>query len=276
MAVKRDYYEILGVKRDADQDTIKKAYRKLAKKYHPDTNKGDPRAEESFKEATEAYAVLSDPEKRKQYDRFGHEEPQGGFQETAMDEEAFHEILKNIFSGGFEDFWNEGRSRGRFSGSVIRHRGADLYAEIRLGFREAALGCEKILSLTGEDGRRNRLKVRIPAGIDTGKQIRLRGKGMPGSGGGEPGDLMLKVQVENLSGYERKGMDVYTSVWIPYKTAALGGEIKMETLYGNVLCKIRPGTRSGTRIRLRGKGIVSMKNPNLRGNQYVTVQVKSF
>ena len=130
------------------------------------------------------------------------------------------------------------------------------------------------ISFTDGSGKSETLEVRIPAGIDSGKSIRLRGKGMQGSGGGEPGDLFLKVQVASRPGYERKGMDIYTTIRIPFVTAALGGEVRVPTLYGNVDLKIREGTQSGSRIRLRGKGIVSMKDPSARGDQYVTVQVE--
>ena len=127
---------------------------------------------------------------------------------------------------------------------------------------------------SGANGSVQSLKVHIPAGIDSGKSIRLRGKGMPGTNGGENGDLLLKVQVAEKPGYERKGMDVYTTVTVPFTTAVFGGEAVVSTLYGNVLCKIREGTQSGTKIRLKGKGIVSMNNPSVYGDQYVTVQIQ--
>lgn len=298
MGTRKDYYEILGVDRNADEAAIKKAYRKLAKKYHPDTNKGDAQAEEKFKEATEAYAVLSDTEKRKQYDRFGHEDPDGSYREYHFEEGEFEDILRNIFGGGFADsgfggnfgqgYYDQGSfdgnnfSGGSFYGSYgqggfgrreFRQDGADLHAEIDVGFDEAVSGCEKVIRLTDVDGELKSLKVSIPAGIDTGKSIRLRGKGMPGSGGGQPGDLLLKVRVGQKPGFERKGNDVYTSARIPFTTAVFGGEAVVQTLYGNVLCKVKPGTQSGTKIRLRGKGIVSLKNPEIRGDQYVTVQI---
>lgn len=298
MGTRKDYYEILGVDRNADEAAIKKAYRKLAKKYHPDTNKGDAQAEEKFKEATEAYAVLSDTEKRKQYDRFGHENPDGSYQEYHFEEGEFEDILRNIFGGGFADsgfgsnfgqghfdqgsFSDNNFSGGSFYGSYgqggfgrreFRQDGADLHAEIDVGFDEAVSGCEKVIRLTDVDGELKSLKVSIPAGIDTGKSIRLRGKGMPGSGGGQPGDLLLKVRVGQKPGFERKGNDVYTSARIPFTMAVFGGEAVVQTLYGNVLCKVKPGTQSGTKIRLRGKGIVSLKNPEIRGDQYVTVQI---
>ena len=139
-----------------------------------------------------------------------------------------------------------------------------------------AFGCEKLIHLTSQDGtgKRISLQVHVPAGIDDGQSIRLKGKGMPGVGGGEAGDLFLKVHVGAKPGFERKGMDVYTSAEIPFTTAVLGGEAVVQTLTGRVVCKINPGTQSGTKIRLRGKGIVSMKDPSVHGDQYVTVQIE--
>ena len=348
MAEKRDYYEVLGVSRSADDNTIKKAYRKLAKKYHPDTNGGDPKAEQKFKEVTEAYNVLSDKEKRKLYDQFGHaafdgsapgagaqggayEGPfQGGFggfggfgggangsngsyQEYHFSGDDMDDILKNMFGGGAGNFrqgrtsdggtyysyssnGNTGRrSQGGFgggfsgfgrggngsgfgdgfgAGSGYQSKGEDLHANVSITFDEAAFGCDKRITLTDGHGGNKTLQVHIPAGIDTGKSVRLRGKGQPGIGGGQAGDLLLEVTVGSRPGYERKGSDVYTTVNIPYTTAVFGGEATVETLYGNVVCKIREGTQSGTKIRLKGKGIVSMKDPKVHGDQYVTVQIQ--
>lgn len=300
--MKRDYYEVLGIDRSADENTIKKAYRKLAKKYHPDTNAGNAQAEEKFKEVTEAYDILSDPEKRKMYDQFGYAAfdgsaagssgayggsygygnsgntgsyrytgPNGSYHEYhfeggSMDD--MDDILKNMF-GGF--------GRGAYGRGGFAQDGSDLEAEISVTFDEAVSGCEKVIHLTdanGSGGAGKSLKVRIPAGIDTGKTIRLRGKGMPGSGGGKAGDLLLKVTVGSRPGFERQGMDVYTTAAVPFTTAVFGGEIVVRTLYGNVVCKIAEGTQSGTKIRLRGKGIVSMKDPNVYGDQYVTIQIQ--
>lgn len=314
MSGKRDYYEILGIDRNADEKTIKKAYRKLAKKYHPDTNVGDAGAEEKFKEVTEAYNILSDPEKKKLYDQFGHaafeggepggnayrySDPNGGYREYHFEGGDMDDILKNIFGDGFagsgfdrggfgSGFGNgfgsgfgNGSRNGNFGGGFRygnqQRKGSDLHAEITVTFDEAVHGCDKVINLANTDGSGNvgkSLKVHIPAGIDTGKSIRLRGKGMPGSGGGENGDLLLKVTVGSKPGYERKGADVYTTIQIPFTTAVFGGEVPVQTLYGTVICKIAPGTQSGTKIRLRGKGIVSMKNPNVHGDQYATVQIQ--
>ncbi len=280
MDAKRDCYEVLGVPRTADIGMIKKAYRRLAKQYHPDSNAGNAQAEERFKEATEAYAILSDPEKRKLYDRYGFSafDDTGGqgsagsgterreyhFTESDMDD-----ILRDIFGGSF----GFGGPGGGFGWDMPQGEGADLHAEIRIGFDEAISGCDKLIHLTDERGERQSLKVHIPAGIDTGKTIRLRGRGQPGRGGSRPGDLLIQVQVGSRPGFERKGMDLFTTARIPFSTAVLGGEAVVETLSGRVACRIRPGTQSGTRIRLKGKGVVSMQNASQRGDQYVTIQI---
>lgn len=323
MSEKRDYYDVLGVSRNADEAQIKKAYRKLAKKYHPDTNAGDANAEQKFKEVTEAYTVLSDKEKRKMYDQFGHAAfdqtagagagtggPGGGFWRTyGGPQDGYHEYhfeggnMDDIFGDIFGDIFNhgtghttygsasgrgysDGRSghsaygaRGGFGGfdRSFRQKGNDVRTEVTVGFDEAAFGCDKVIRLqdpSNPNGRIQSLQVHIPAGIDTGKTIRLKGKGMPGIHGGDAGDLLLKVTVAGKPGYERRGMDVYTTVRVPFTMAALGGETVVRTLYGNVMCKIKEGTQSGSKIRLRGKGIVSMKDPSVHGDQYVTVEVE--
>ena len=210
MGTKRDYYEILGIEKNADAGKIKSAYRKLAKKYHPDTNSGDAVAEQKFKEVTEAYNVLSDPEKKKLYDQFGHAGPDGGpansgfyqgpdgsyreyhYQSGDMDD-LFGDIFGDLFRGRQSGSFRQ----GGFRQEAFRQKGGNLHADIPVTFEEAAFGCDKVITLSSpENGQPPQtLKVRIPAGIDSGKSIRLRGKGMPGSNGGEPGDLLLKVSV---------------------------------------------------------------------------------
>ncbi|MDO5135742.1 MAG: DnaJ C-terminal domain-containing protein [Eubacteriales bacterium] len=298
MAAKKDYYEILGISRNASENEIKKAYRGLAKKYHPDSNKGNPQAEKRFQEITEAYTVLSDKEKRKLYDEFGSSAfsgqgasqeggfggpfQRGGYREYHFEGGDMDDILKDFFGGfGGGRFTGGGRGQRGFSQEDFfggrayggSPRGEDLETEVTISFEEAAFGCEKLLKLSTGEGSQT-LKVRIPAGIDTGKTVRLRGKGGPGLRGGEPGDLLLRVKVSDKEGYERRGADVYTTVNVPFPTAVLGGEIKVGTLYGDVLCSLKEGTQSGTRIRLRGKGIVSMTDPKKRGDQYVTIQIQ--
>ena len=307
--MKQDYYEVLGIGKQADEKEIKRAYRKLAKKYHPDMNPGDKVAEQKFKEVTEAYNVLSDKEKKKLYDQFGfaafdeagnaradagsgfyggaggqgfggqggfrsgsfHTGDGSGYQEFHYEGgdmgDMFGDIFGNMFHGGFG-----GQKGYRQQAS---YRGEDLHADITVGFDEAAFGCDKMIHIQAADGTGvQSLSVHIPAGIDDGKSVRLRGKGHPGFGGGENGDLLLKVHIMPRAGYERKGMDVYTTADIPFTTAVFGGEASFPTLYGNVVCKVPAGTQSGKKIRLRGKGIVSMKDPKVHGDQYVTIQIQ--
>ncbi len=293
MKAKKDYYQVLGVSRDADEESIKKAYRKLAKKYHPDSNAGNAEAEQRFKEITEAHTVLSDPEKRKLYDRFGHAAfdgsmPGGGaygegsygeyhFEGGNMDD-MFGDLFKDIFQrrGSRADQKRYENYKG-FEGfrSDYSARGQDIRASVSITFDEAAFGCEKRISLQNAQGNGSQtLQVHIPAGIEDGKSIRLKGRGMPGRAGGVAGDLILTVQVGERLGFERKGSDIYTTANIPFTTAVFGGEALVDTLYGRVKCKIPAGTQSGARIRLRGKGTVSVKKPDVRGDQYITIQIQ--
>lgn len=330
MAQKRDYYEVLGVNKSATDAEIKKAYRKLAKKYHPDMNKDNPKAEELFKEVTEAYEVLSDKEKRKLYDQFGH----AAFDEGAGQGGAYGAGGQGFGSGagGFGGFGGQG-FRGGFSGGggfgnssfggfgsgnfgggdggsfhfngnsgdgyqeyyytgdnlddifdgffggsrKGRSRskdGEDVLAKVEVSFEEAALGADKVIRFRAPDGSEQSLQVHIPAGIDSGQKIRLKGKGMPGQNGGGAGSLLLEVTIQSKPGFERKGMDIYTTVEIPFETAVLGGETIVPTLSGRVSCKIKEGTQSGTKIRLKGKGIVSMKNPSQKGDEYAVIQIR--
>ena len=332
MILKRDYYEVLGVNKNADAATIKKAYRKLAKKYHPDSNEGNASAAEHFKEVNEAYDVLSDEKKRKLYDQFGHaafEEGAGnygnaqgspfgsgfggaqgnpfggGFHGSYSDGNGYHEyhfengnmgdmgdifgdIFGNMFHGqnsgagsqssgfGGRGFHSQSGFGGGFGGRSAQAKGSDLHSEVSISFEDAAFGCDKMLRLSDASGNGavQTLKVHIPAGIEDGKSIRLKGKGNPGFNGGPAGDLFLKVSVTPKAGFERKGMDVYTTTEIPFTTAVFGGEAKVSTLYGDVICKIPEGAQTGRKIRLRGKGIVSMKDPAVHGDQYVTIRIQ--
>ena len=326
-----NYYEVLGVDKKADEASIKKAYRKLAKKYHPDSNRGNAAAEQKFKDISRAYAVLSDPEKRKLYDKYGEAGLQEGFDPAAYEQavhggtngfHSFHfeggdegnweDILSGLFghgdpsgrhySGGFTDGFTGGFTgghsgrfsngfsngyTGRFSngfsqgyadgfsqGNVGGRKPADSVSELTISFEEAALGCEKTLHFRDENGREQTLQVRIPAGIDEGKKIRLAGKGSTDHFSGKTGDLYMTIHIAPQKGYERKGRDVYITASIPFATAVLGGEAMVPTLQGQVSCRIPAGTQSGSKIRLRGKGIVSMKDPSVRGDVYIVVQIE--
>ena len=336
---KRDYYEVLGVDRNADDAAIKKAYRVLAKKYHPDMNPGDAEAEKKFKEASEAYAVLSDAEKRRQYDQFGHAAFEGGaggaggFDFSGMD-------MGDIFGDIFGDFFGGGSRRRSANNGPMK--GANLRASVRISFEEAAFGCEKEIEITLKDecktchatgakpgtspetcskcggtgkvvytqqsflgmvqnvqtcpdcqgtgkvirekcpdcrgtgyiASRKKIKVSIPAGIDNGQSVRIREKGEPGTGGGPRGDLLVEVVVSRHPIFQRQDMNVYSTAPISFAQAALGGEVKISTIDGDVLYEVKPGTQTDTRIRLKGKGIPSLRNKAIRGDQYVTLVVQ--
>ena len=333
---KRDYYEVLGVEKNANDAALKKAYRALAKKYHPDTNPGDADAEKKFKEASEAYAVLSDPDKRRQYDQFGHAAFDGsggggGFDFSGMD---FGDIFGDIFG----DFFGGG-SRRSSNGPM---KGANLRASVRITFEEAVSGCEKELELVLKDecqechgsgakpgttpencpkcggkgkvmftqqslfgmmqnvqtcpdcrgtgkvirekcphchgngyiANRKKISVSIPAGIDSGQSVRIREKGEPGVNGGPRGDLLVEVVISSHPIFQRQDMNIFSTAPISFAQAALGGEIRISTIDGDVLYTVKPGTQTDTRIRLKGKGVPSLRNKNIRGDHYVTLVVQ--
>lgn len=336
---KRDYYEVLGVEKGADDAAIKKAYRALAKKYHPDMNPDDPNAEAKFKEASEAYAVLSDADKRKQYDQFGHAAfdqgaggGYGGFDYSTMD-------FTDIFGDLFGDFFGGGRrSSGRGNGP---RKGADIRKSVRLTFEEAVFGTEKEIEVdskeecqtchgsgakpgtspetcqnckgkgqvvvtqnsffgtmrsvqtcrecngsgkvvkdkctdcrgTGYTTIRKRYAVSFPAGIDNGIVRRLQGKGEPGVNGGPRGDILVEPIVSRHPIFQRQEYDIYSTAPVSFAVAALGGEIYVDTVDGKVIYEVKPGTQTGLRVRLRGKGVPTLRNKEVRGDHYVTLVV---
>lgn len=338
---KRDYYEVLGVDRNADEAALKKAYRVLAKKYHPDMNPGDAEAEKKFKEASEAYAVLSDPDSRRQYDQFGHaafdQGGPGGF--GGFDGFNFGGDMGDIFGDIFGDLFGGGRRRGGSQGPM---QGANLRTSVRITFEEAIAGCEKEIELTLKDectnchgtgakpgtspetcpkcgGRgqvvftqqslfgtvqnvqtcpdchgsgkivkekcpncsgtgytssRKKIKVTVPAGIDNGQSIRIREKGEPGVNGGPRGDLLVEVIVGRHPIFQRQDMNIYSTVSMTYAQAALGGDIRINTVDGDILYTIKPGTQTDTKVRFKGKGVPSLRNKNVRGDHYVTLVIE--
>lgn len=341
---KRDYYEVLGVSKDADDAAVKKAYRALAKKYHPDMNPGDAETEKKFKEASEAYAVLSDAEKRRQYDQFGHAAFEGGaggaggfggFDFNGADfGDIFGDIFGDLFGGG-------GRRGGRANNGPMK--GANIRKSIRITFEEAVFGCKKELEVilkdpcttcggtgakpgtspetcpkcggkgqvvytsqsffgtvqnvqtcpncggsgkvikekctscsgTGYTSSKKKIEVTIPAGIDNGQSVRIREKGEPGTNGGPRGDLLVEVNVSRHPIFQRQDMHIFSTVPISFAQAALGGDVKIQTVDGAVIYNVKPGTKTDTKVRLKGKGVPSLRNSAVRGDHYVTLVIQT-
>ena len=337
---KRDYYEVLGISKTADDAEIKKAYRVLAKKYHPDMNPGDAEAEKKFKEASEAYAVLSDPEKRRQYDQFGHVAFEGGgaggFGGFDFNSADFGDIFGDIFG----DFFGGGRRRGANNGPM---KGANIRTSVRITFEEAVFGVSKEIELTLKDecatchgtgakpgtspetctkcggkgqvvftqqsffgtvrnvqscpecngtgkvikekcadchgtgyiANRKKIQVSIPAGIDNGQSVRIRDKGEPGTNGGPRGDLLVEVIVARHPIFQRQDYNIFSTVPISFAVAALGGDVVVDTVDGKVIYEVKPGTQTDTKVRLKGKGVPSLRNKEVRGDHYVTLVVQT-
>jgi curved DNA-binding protein len=281
----RDYYEILGVNKSASDEEIKRAYRKLAMKYHPDKNPNKKDAEERFKEINEAYAVLSDKEKRKQYETFGKE----GFHQRFTQEDIFRgfdfdEILSGLFGGrgrresryggrGGFDFGDLFTGQGTYQDMSRRpQKGEDILYELSISLEEAALGGEKRISYR-KNGKVEEVSVRIPKGIETGKKLRLSGKGMEGRKGGPSGDLYLQISVREHPIFLREGDDLIMEKEVNFSEAALGTMIEVPTLEGTKKVKIPPGTQSHTKMRLKGLGIPHFQKEG-RGDEYVKVIVR--
>jgi curved DNA-binding protein len=279
-----DYYKVLGVKKDASDGEIKKAYRKLAMKYHPDHTKGDKSAEEKFKKISEAYAVLSDKDKRKEYDTFGSE----GFHQRFSQEDIFRgfdfgDIFKEFGFGGAD--FSGGRSGGtRFSfgggqgfnfrggQQQARAKGSDLVYELPLSLQEIATGTSKTITLQHQ-GESENLTVKIPAGFITGKKLRLAGKGNPSPYGGPAGDLYIKSQVLNDPVFSAENEDLYLNRELKISEAILGTTIAVPTIADKQLSlKIPPGTKHGTKMRLPGHGLPSMKGSR-KGDLYVRILI---
>lgn len=339
---KRDYYEVLGVGKDADEAALKKAYRKVAKKYHPDVNPGDAEAEKKFKEASEAYAVLSDPEKRRQYDQFGHAAFEGGAGGGGFGGFDFSGAdFSDIFGDIFGDLFGGGRRSGRASQGPMK--GMNIRKSVRITFEEAVFGCEKELDVvlkdpcptcngtgakpgtspetcpkcggkgqvvytqqsffgtvqnvqtcpdchgsgkivrekcsgcggTGYVSNRKKIAVSIPAGIDSGQSVRIREKGEPGVNGGPRGDLLVEVMVSRHPVFQRQDMHIFSTVPISFAQAALGADIKIRTVDGDVIYNVKAGTKTDTKVRLKGKGVPSIRNSQVRGDHYVTLVIQT-
>ena len=335
--MEKNYYGVLGLEKGADEKEIRKAFRKLAKKYHPDMNPGDKDAEAKFKEASEAYAILTDPDKRRQYDQFGHAafDGTGGFGGFDFSSADFGDIFGDIFG----DFFGGGR-RGPSSGPM---KGANVRTSVRITFLEAVFGVEKEITLdfkdpcptcsgtgakpgttpqmcpkcggkgqvvftqqsffgtvrnvqtcpdcggsgkiikdkctqcsgTGYVSNTKTFKVSIPAGIDNGQSVRIRDKGEPGVNGGPRGDLLVEVIVESHPEFVRQDYNIFSTVSMSYAIAALGGSVVINTVDGKVIYDVKPGTQTDTRVRLKNKGVPTIRNNQIRGDHYVTLVVET-
>jgi DnaJ-class molecular chaperone len=273
-----DYYKALGVDKSASPEEIKKAFRKLAVKYHPDRNPNDKAAEDKFKDINEAYAVLSDPKKKEEYDTYGS----SGFHKQYSQEDIFRgfdfgNAYKDMGAGGGEDIFSRlfggsfgrGGARGGFRGGP--QRGGDLEMEVEIGFRDAAQGAEKQIAFR-RSGQREELKIKIPAGVDNGSKIRISGKGGQGEGGGPDGDLFLTVRVLPDQLFTRDGCDLFVDRSIPFSSACLGTSLDVPTLESDKRIKVPAGIQPGTKIRLKGCGIKPLSS-NTKGDLYVRVAV---
>lgn len=287
-----DYYKVLGVERNATQDDIKKAYRKMARKYHPDLNKDDPNAKDKFQEINEANEVLSDPEKRKKYDEYGEHwkhadefkaerEAYQRAQERGGQSAYWYSVNGDDFMGGFgrgnasgfsdffEQLFGHGASAGRSGrGYNMMSRGGDIEAQMNLSLREAAVTHKQTFSVNGEN-----LRITIPAGIADGQMIKLKGHGEKGSNGAPDGDLYITFQIAPDPNFKREGDDLFTDVDIDLYTAVLGGSVNVNTIDGMVKLKVNPGTQNDTKVRLRGKGFPVYKKEGTFGDLIVTYHV---
>ena len=275
-----DYYKILGIDKNATQEDIKKAYRKLARKHHPDLNPNDKEAHKKFQQVNEANEVLADPENRKKYDQYGKDWKHGEEFEKAKQhqygdsrnqrrgEQSFSsDFGGDDFSEFFSSMFGETRSGGR--SRETKFRGQDYEAELHLDLKDAYATHKQTLTVNGKN-----IRITIPAGVEDGQKIKLKGYGGPGINGGPNGDLYITFQIENDSKYKRSGNDLYTTEEIDLYTAVLGGEVTIETLSGKVKLKVAPETRNGTKIRLKGKGFPFYKKDGEFGDLYITYQVK--
>ena len=257
----QDYYDVLGVGKNASDNEIKRAFRKKAKQYHPDANPDDPKAEARFKELNQAYEVLGDTEKRAQYDRFGANYEQfanGNFQGQPFSSEDMSSIFEQFFGRGGTDGF--GRS--------MAMDGQNIETNTTISLREAYEGTERILTKGGRQ-----LRVKIPQGATTGTKVRLAGEGQPGANGGRAGNLIIIVEVSSDANFERKGDNLYTDIEVDMFTAILGGEVDVPTMTRPVKMKVPSGTQSGNRLRLSGKGMPKLKEKNAFGDLYARVMV---
>jgi curved DNA-binding protein len=273
-----DYYKILEINKSATEAEIKKAYRKLARKYHPDLNPNDKEAEKKFKEINEANEVLSNPENRKKYDKYGENWQHSEQYEKANQQQQYQRGSQQggyqDFSGGggdFSDFFESmfgGRSSGGRSGRSAQYKGQDFNAELHLDLKDVYTTHKRTLTINGKN-----IRLSIPAGVENGQQIKIPGHGGDGVSGGPKGDLYITFSIDNQSNFKRDKSNLYTTVNLDLYKALLGGEITVDTFDGKVKLKILPGTQNGTKVKLKGKGFPVYKKEGVFGDLYVDYQI---
>ena len=278
-----DYYKILEIDKNANDADVKKAYRKLARKYHPDLNPNDATAKQKFQQINEANEVLSDPEKRKKYDQYGkdwqHSEDferarkqqqnqGGGYQRTYQGGadyggEDFSDFFESMFGGG------GGASFGR-GGRNVKYKGQDLNAELHLDLRDVYTSQKQTLTVNGKN-----IRLTIPAGVENGQTIKIKGHGGSGTNGGPDGDLYLTFSITNTSKFKREGSNLYADADLDVYTAVLGGDVTIDTFDGKVKLKVAPETQNGTKVKLKGKGFPVYKSEGQFGDLYITYRIKT-
>jgi len=274
-----DYYKILGINKNASEKDIKKAYRKLARKYHPDLNPDNKEAEKKFKQINEANEVLGNPESRKKYDKYGKDWEHAEEFEKARQQQQQAYGYSRAYTGAeqgyseddFSDFFNSmfGQRRTSSSRGGIKFKGQDYNAELHLDLRDVYTTQKQVLTVNGK-----KIRLTIPAGVENGQIIKIKGKGGEGINGGPNGDLYIKFVINNNTKFKRDGNNLYSTVDVDLYTAVLGGEITIDTMGGKVKLKVKPETQNGTKIRLKGKGFPVYKKEGQFGDLIVTFNIK--
>ncbi len=275
-----DYYKILGLSKTASASDVKQAYRKLARKYHPDLNPNDTAAKIKFQQINEANEVLSDPEKRKKYDQYGKDWKQADEARKYQSQRAKHrarqpfegwgqEYTGNFSGQDFSDFFESMFGGSRKRGSQVKYRGQDIDAQLRLDLRDVYRTHKQTLNVNGKN-----IRITIPAGVENGQTIKIRGYGGPGINGGPNGDLFITFSISNSTKFKREGNNLHVAVDIDLYTAVLGGEVTIDTFDGRVKLKIKPETQNDTKVKLKGKGFPVYKKEGQFGDLYVTWKVK--
>jgi len=275
-----DYYKILEIDKKATDKDIKKAYRKLARKYHPDVNPNEPEAQKKFQQVNEANEVLSDPEKRKKYDKYGKDwQHADAYEQARQQQQSSQSQYSNFegFEGGaeFSDFFESmfgggggGKPHGGF-GRTVQFKGQDLNASLQMNLTDVYEAQKKTLTVNGKN-----LRLTIPAGVENGQTIKIKGRGGKGKGGGPNGDLYITFELRNNTQFKREGSDLYSTVTIDLYKAVLGGEITVDTFNGKAKLKIKPGTQNNNKVKLKGKGFPVYKTESNYGDLYITYTVQ--